>query len=256
MNSAQADDIRVTIENLSEDEGFFFTPFWIAAHNGSFDMFDRGSFSQPNWPDMTEIAENGNTGPLGEAFANSGAGMAGGRSMTVIADTVGPPPFNPGESATVDSNIGDASVSRYFNFTSMVIFSNDLFLGNDDAMAYEVFDVNGGFNGPIDILIFRRDVNDNGSEVNKAFGDAAFSTNNGQAMPEYNLIRAFLTADGDQEYLDSFLGSMTANGDFINSSFSAKGLIGWIRIEQVPVPGGLALLALGGAVAARRRRRD
>lgn len=255
--ATHADVIRVTITNENPNGGFYFTPFWIAGHNGTFDMYDRGSYSQPNWPGMTEIAENGNTGPLGGIFAASGAGMAGGRSMTVTADMLPPGVFSPGESATVDFDMGDSMVNRYLSYASMVIPSNDLFIGNDDAMAHEVFDAMGHFNGPFDILIYGRMVNDNGTEVNNAFGDAAFSLNDGQAMPEYNQIRALFSDPGDQDYLDSFIGTQVATMETITSSFGAESLIATIHVGEVPAPGSLAFLAMGGLAAAggRRRRR-
>ncbi len=249
------DEIRVTIDNMNSSEGFFFTPVWLSAQNGSFDLYDRGTFSQPNWPGMTAIAENGNTGPLDAAFHASGAGMAGGRSLVVTANTIGPPVFNPGESATVMFDIGDPTVNRFLSYASMVIPSNDLFFGNDNPMAHELFDVHGNFNGPMEILIFGHMVNDNGTEVNNAYGDAAFSLNDGQAMPEYNPIRAFFTDPGDADYLASFLGTQTASLDTINSVFGPQDVIARIRIDQIPAPGSLAFLMVGGLAATGRRRR-
>lgn len=255
-STAMADAIRVTIENRNPTEGFFFTPFWIAAHDGSFDIYDRGTYAQPHWPGITEIAENGNTGPLGAAFANSSAGMAGGRAMVVTAETIGPPVFNPGESAVVDFDLGDPTVNRYLSFASMVIPSNDLFVANDNPMAHAIFDANGMFNGPFEILIYGRDINDNGTEVNNAFGDAAFSLNDGQAMPEYLVIRSLFTDPGDPAYLESFLGTQTASNDTINAVFGPEDLVARIHVGIVPAPGSVAFLFLGGLAATGRRRRS
>ena len=250
---ALADEISITIENTNPDEGFFLTPFWVSVHNGGFDSYNHGEFAT-NFPGITEIAENGNTGPISDAFAASGAGAAGGVDATIIADTIGPPVFNPGESATFNLNVGDTMVNRYFSYASMVIPSNDLFVANGDPFAHELFDVGGNFIGPVEILIFGRDVNDNGTEVNNAFGDAAFSANDGQSVPEFAVIRSFFTDAGDDDYLASFLGTQTVSGDTINEVFGADDLIARITIDVVPAPGAAALFGVA-LLGTRRRRR-
>jgi len=253
--AALAQPLSVQIENTSVSDGFFFTPFWISASNGSFDSFSAGA-SAGGFPGITEIAEGGDTGPISTAFGASGAGMAGGVQATVTSVAFGgdAPVFSPGESTTYSLDVGDSSVNRYFSFASMVIPSNDLFIGNDNPMAYELFNGSGMFNGPMVIEIYGRDVYDNGSEYNSATGGAAFSANGGASVSESMLIRSFFTDGGDQGYLDSFIGSGTANGATIGSSFGSGDLIARITINQVPAPSGVAALVAGGLVMGRRCR--
>ncbi len=253
--SANAETLSITIENTMSSGSFFFTPVWIAAHNGGFDSFDAGAAAN-NFAGITSLAENGNTGPLSNAFAASAAGIAGGAQATVAASAFmgDAPVYSPGESTTFNLDVGDASVNRYFSFASMIVPSNDLFFGNDNATAYELFDFIGNFNGDITINIFGRDVYDNGTELNSAANDAAFSMNDGQSLPESGLIRNFFSDAGDGDYLDSFFGSNTANGATISSAFGANDIIATITITQVPAPSGAFALLGGGLIFARRRR--
>jgi len=252
---AHADVISVSIENTMGGDSFFFTPFWISASNGGFDSYNTGA-TAADFAGITQLAENGNTAPLSNAFAASAAGAAGGAQATVTATAFegDAPVFSPGESTTFNLDVGDSSINRYFSFASMVVPSNDLFVGNDDAFAYELFNAAGNFNGPLVIEIYGRDVNDNGSEVNSAANDAAFSANDGQSLPEFGVIRDFFTDIADGAYLDSFIGSNTANGATIGSGFGADDLIARITINQVPAPSGAFALLGGGLLLTRRRR--
>ncbi|MGV6815359.1 MAG: spondin domain-containing protein [Phycisphaerales bacterium] len=252
---AHGETISVSIENMMDADSFFFTPVWIAAHDGSFDTYNLGDPAS-NFPGLTDLAEGGNTAPLSASFAASSAGMAGGAQGTVTATAFAgdAPVFSPGESTTFDLDVGDASINRYFSFASMIIPSNDLFFANDNATAYQIFDAMGNFTGTTVIDIFGRDVLDNGSELNDALGGAAFSANGGTSVDEFGAIRNLFSDAGDAAYLDSFIGSNTANGATIGSSFGADDLIARITINQVPAPSSAALLLGAGVMTMRRRR--
>jgi len=254
-SAVNAEVISIQIENTGASDGFFFTPFWVSASNGGFDSYNTGEVAG-GFPGITEIAEGGNTGPLSDAFSMSAAGLAGGVETTATAVAFGgdAPVFSPGESTIFDLDVGDSSVNRYFSFASMVIPSNDLFVGNDNPFSYAIFDMAGNFNGTTVIEIYGRDVNDNGSEFNSATGGAAFSANGGSSVSESGMIRDFFTESGDSAYLTSFIGSDTANGAMIGSAFGADDLIARITITQIPTPGGLAALIGGGLLMGRRRR--
>ncbi|PCI09797.1 hypothetical protein COB72_05405 [bacterium] len=253
--SANAETISVTIENTMSSGSFFFTPVWIAAHNGGFDSYDNGALAS-NFPGLTQLAEGGDTGPISSAFSASAAGLAGGAQATVAASAFmgDAPVYSPGESATFNLDVGDASINRYFSYASMIVPSNDLFFANGNPIEHELFDLVGNFNGDLVINIYGRDVNDNGSEVNSASGGAAFSTNGGISVVESGLIRNFFSDGGDVAYLDSFIGSGTANGATISSAFGANDIIATITITQVPAPSGAFALLGGGLILARRRR--
>jgi len=253
--AVQAEIVSVTIENTMASDSFFFTPVWVAAHNGGFDSYDSGALAG-NFPGLTALAENGNTGPISNAFSASAAGLAGGSQATIAAFAFDgdAPVFSPGESTTFDLDVGDSMVNRYFSYASMIVPSNDLFFANGNPNEHELFDAMGNFNGPLVINIYGRDVLDNGTEVNSAANDAAFSANDGQSLPEFEFIRSLFSDGGDGDYLDSFIGSNTANGATIGSSFGADDLIATITITQVPTPSGAFVLLGGGLIVARRRR--
>jgi hypothetical protein len=251
--AANADVLSIQVENTLGGDNFFFTPVWVAAHNGGFDSYNGGELAS-NFPGISDIAETGNTGPISAAFADSAAGAAGGVDTTLAAFAFDgdAPVYSPGESASFELNVGDSSVNRYFSYASMVVPSNDLFFANGNPTAVELFDIDGNFNGPTVIEIYGRDINDNGTEVNSAANDAAFSTNDGQALPEFSPIRNFFTDASDSDYLASFFGSTTANGATINEAFGADTLVA--RITITPAPAGVLAFAGAGLMAARRRR--
>lgn len=227
--------LTVTVESATEGGGFFFTPFWVALHNGEFDSYDGGTLASM-WPGLTELAEGGDTGPIGAAFDLSPAGLAGGVDATIlaVAFATDAPVFNPSESVRFFLETGDRKVNRWFSYASMVIPSNDLFVANGNPLAHEVFDDEGNFNGPIVIEILGGAVNDNGTEVNDAFGGAAFSANGGKGVDEKVLIRKFFTEEGDAEYLESFVGTETVTGFTITDPFMPKEVIVRIRIDLTP----------------------
>jgi len=248
--AAHAGNVTVTFENTQAQGGFSFTPVWFALHNGGFDSYDGGA-PAANFPGITELAEDGVTGPISDAFDASAAGLAGG-VQNVLADTTGAPVFSGGESSSITLDAGDTTVNRYFSYASMVVPSNDLFVANGDPFAHEIFDAAGNFTGPVEILIFGREVNDNGTELNDAAAGAAFSANGGDGIDEDNVVTNFFDNPGADDYLLSFVNSSTVDGGVITSTFGADDLIG--RITIVPTPGAFAAFGLAGLATARRRR--
>lgn len=232
--TAQA-EVKITVENVNEGGGFFFTPFWVALHNGGFDSYDGGT-SAAMWPGLTEIAEGGDTGPISAAFAASPAGVAGGVDGTVLASAFATdaPVFNPLEKTMFTIDPGDTTVNRWFSYASMLIPSNDIFVANGNPVAHEVFGEDGRFLGPIVIEI--RNLNDNGTEVNDAFGGAAFSANGGADADEDVLIREFFSDPGDPDYLASFNGTQTVTGYTLENPFAEGDLIARITITRTAAP--------------------
>ena len=163
--AADGEAVQFTFENLQPGDGFFFTEAWVGLHNGDFDLFEQGERATPG---LEALAEGGNTELLGEEFA------APGRLQATVGN--GEVQFiSPGETIQGSIDVINPQNYRFASFASMLIPSNDAFFGNDDATAYEVFDEDGNFNGPITIDIYAEDLYDAGTEVNDGFGAAGFS---------------------------------------------------------------------------------
>lgn len=243
--------LDITFENVLPAGSFSLTPFWTAFHDGSFDTYDGGA-PAAGFPGITELAEDGLTGPISTAFGASPAAAAGGVDFTTEGDESGAPVFSPGESRTTTVQLFNTQVNRYFSYASMVVPSNDLFIGNGNPLAHEVFDAAGNFTGPVVIEVFAREINDNGTEVNNAAAGAAFSALGGEGIDESNNVTNFFDNDGASEYLLSFVGTTTADGNTVTSTFSEDNLVA--RITIVPAPGAFGVAGLGVIAAIRRRR--
>ena len=115
----------ITITNDAGPGGFSVTPLWAAFHDSGFDAFDVGDTASPG---IEQIAEVGVTGMIGPEFA--AADPDG--TATTLPSNGGPPPFQPGQSATTRVNVASTG-EVFFSFASMLVPSNDTFLGNDDA---------------------------------------------------------------------------------------------------------------------------
>jgi len=239
FTSANAQSIQVEVENLQGADGFFFTPVWVGAHDGSFDLFDVGGNATAG---LELLAEEGDFSVLSSEFA--GSGTDGG--VFSPGGFAGAPVFDPGEIASAVFNLG--ANDRYLSFASMIIPSNDGFFGNEGATDYEIFDADGNFTGPIDIIILGGDLWDSGTEVNDGLG-AAFSAVGGTSTQENGVV-------GAHQGLANFLGTGTAAGTNIGSIPGADTPIARISIRQVPEPTSFGFItALAGLASIGRRRK-
>ncbi|MGA9827115.1 MAG: spondin domain-containing protein, partial [Rhodanobacteraceae bacterium] len=164
---AGATSVRVTITSLAPANGIYVSPFWVAFHDGSFDLFDMGAAASP---ELERIAEDANTMPIASAFE---AADPAGQDATITEPSGFPglPVFDPGNSATQVFDL-DPDTQGFFTFASMVVPSNDAFVGNDDPEAYPVFNDDGSVRS-FDIVVNGNQVRDAGTEVNNEM-DAAF----------------------------------------------------------------------------------
>jgi hypothetical protein len=250
--AANAEMLSITVENTLGSGGFALTPVWFGLSDGSFETFTPGLATTA--PGITEIAELGDTQPITDRFNMQ---QPNGTQLTFASAADGPPVFSPGENATATVDVTNPGTYRFLNFASMVVPTNDLFVGNSTGI--EVFDAMGNFNGPITIDLFGADVWDNGSEVNDINDGPAFvqGVDATGGTNENGVARLLFGGDAqdDQDaidYLQSIVGITTVPGDTITSAFDEGTRLG--RITIVPTPNAAALFGVFGAAALRRRR--
>ena len=151
--------IEITVTNLQTTDGALLTPFFLATTDGVYDFFDVGSAASAS---LESLAEDGATGGRITAALNSGG----------VNEALATPggPLAPGDVRTVTFYATSTNnLTRYLSFASMVIPSNDAFIGNDSPLEIDLFDANGNLIqrvGDGAFVITGDDVYDAGTEVN------------------------------------------------------------------------------------------
>ncbi|HHP7232100.1 MAG TPA: spondin domain-containing protein [Xenococcaceae cyanobacterium] len=227
-------EVTIKIENTAPDNGVFLTPVWVGLHDGDFDAYD---FLRPVSPGVERLAEDGDTTAISTEFSDSGAGGA----ETVITggeDEV----IAPGEVATVTLTVnGNNPANRYFNFLSMVVPSNDAFIGNFNHRDLPIFDSQGNFLG-LDLLIRGDDVVDAGTEVNDELeaNTAFFSqTTPNTGVTQDGIVRRHPGFRAEGRILSEDGTSENAPAAFNNADFKANGYqVARITVstEELPLP--------------------
>jgi hypothetical protein len=246
--SAMPTFFRVTFENLAPAQGTLLTPLWFGVHagepaQGGFDLYDLGS---PASMALERLAEDGDPAPLVTAFD---AGNTAGRFVdgVLFGPGVGPgspPIFGPGGIASIDISYDfGPSPMAYFSYASMVIPSNDAFIGNGNPLGIPLFDLGGNFLGA-DFIVLGSAVRDAGTEVNDEI--PANTAALGQTVPNTGV-----NENGVVSIHPGFLpgGNILAaipSGDFTQDGYQ----VARIRVERIPEPApwwlmGAGLVALG-----------
>jgi hypothetical protein len=237
--SAQPVQIRVSVQNLAPSNSISFAPLRVGFSSGTFDAFNNG---QTATAPIISIAEGGSGSDWFPAFT-------GAEPNATLGTVVGMPagPLLPGATATSIFTV-DPSINRFFTFASMVVPSNDHFIGNDSPTEYNLFDSAGNLTLTT-ISQFGSDIWDAGSETDDP-ANAAFLMGgvNAQRVAQNGVVNFNFSR------LDTFNGLTTAAGYTFQRQFSASDEVYRISFEVVPAPGAMALLGCMGLVGVRRRR--
>ncbi|MBC2606178.1 spondin domain-containing protein [Pelagicoccus albus] len=221
--NAHAVTVQVTVENIGSHDGLWFTPVFFGFHDGSFDTFDSGSYASSS---IESLAEGGDASGL----ASDIMGVAGSKHHVLLQDGSGAPPgvlFAPGESASFRIDL-DATLNRYLSFASMVVPSNDIFIGNEDPMGIELFDGYGNLNMDLSFDLFGANIWDAGTELNDLMG-APLSPLGGISTDTMSPISLL-----GQAGLDGFQGAALATGTNLSDYLSTHDSLARISVQQVP----------------------
>lgn len=207
-------NVSINVVNLQEDGGFFFTSVWAGLHDGNFDLFDSGAAPSPG---LELLAEDGDPSLLQAEF--------GADTQTQVGETPVAPTTNLAQSVV----ISEPTEARFFSFASMMLPSNDAFFGNDDPVAYELFDAQGNPTGPIEITILAQDIYDAGTEQNNAQG-LPFLVGGQDTTATETDLGIFELADG----LAPYVGRETATGDVVADELDSSDPVARISVTVAP----------------------
>lgn len=282
--AAAATTVNITFTNAVVGGDLYLTPLALSLH----DRFDNFTANREATAAIEALAEDGATDPINNAIEDFN-GRSRGRATTVGLGTTGvsgnfngdgtPALIEPGEVVSASIDLTDTGLlgtdEIYFSYLSMILPSNDFFIGNPRSGEHEIFDAAGNFNdggaGFISFDVTLARVFDAGTELNSDGSDgileyAPFSvggqTGPNQGPDENGEILRLTSGAGNAAGLDltNLLGTRTGAGTVVEAVPTGRhDLIGTFRIEIAPVPlpaaAPLLLVGLGGMAMVGRRRK-
>jgi hypothetical protein len=251
--AADAVPLRVTLTNISPVGGVGVSPLWVGFHDGSFDVFSPGSAASSG---VERTAEDGDNSAITALFTGS------------VQGTLPGDPAFPGDIRSALFDVDTRGAGRYFSYLSMVVVSNDFFIGNGTPTAIDLSGLKPG--ETLSLLAGQpfqpgreNVVYDAGTEVNDfqfslanaAFGIPGGQTGPDQGTPENGVVTA-VQGDPFAGFLNVPPGFTSGPLDFNDPSIYQA--VARIDITAVPEPASLALLlgAVGAFGAVRLRGRQ
>ena len=230
--------IQVTITNLQAASGALLTPVFLATTNGTYDVFNVGQAASAS---LERLAEDGTRQPqIDAAFASGRVNQA--------VSTNGGPIAPGGTRSVVLTAFSSNTRSRFLSYASMVIPSNDAFIGNDDPTELNLFDSAGRLiqrSGSSAYIVGGDEVWDSGTEVNDEIPSNTAAL--GQAVPntgvtEFGVIRQHPGFQGSSRLGGAIGNILTAHP---NADFTLPGS-DLLRIEITSLDGDDLLIGGGG----------
>lgn len=168
LHTASTETVTVTVTNASATGGNFLTPVFTSLHDGSFDLFNVGAAASIG---LERIAEDGAIAPLVAEFGTA-------TNHSGVTGIAGSGPIAPGQTVIASLAVDNAASQRFFTYASMIIPSNDAFIGNGNPEMFALFTADGRYTGPVEFTVTGARVWDAGTEVNTE-EDAAFLNQTG-----------------------------------------------------------------------------
>jgi hypothetical protein len=235
---ALAVDVRVTVENLAPQNSVSLAPFRFGFGSGTFDAFNNNEaaflLGFPTIADapIVTVAEGGSGSNWFPAFAAA-------EPNANLGSVLGPGgPFLPGQANSAVISVDPSN--RFFTFGTMVVPSNDHFLGNANPLAFEVFDAGGN----LILNQFTENASriwDAGSETENPLNAAFLAVGTNANRENENGVVTFNFTD-----LAAFNGLQTAPGYTFNSNLLAADTpVLRVSFAVVPEPATIALAGLG-----------
>jgi hypothetical protein len=243
---AEPVQVKVTITSLAPANGAAFSPVFIGAHDGTYTSFTSGTAAGAG---IRNVAELGSSTSVASEFATV---QPNGIASTIIASTngFGPGIFLPGGSGSAIL-ILDPVKNRYLNFGSMVVPSNDTFMGNASPTAVPLFDANGSFIAQT-FTVSGSQLWDAGSEVNGLSGAAFVAGSNAMDRTAENSVVTQINAT--TQFTPYLNASTPANYTFTKPP-AATDQVASFSFQVVPEPTSIALFgAITAFVIGRRRK--
>ena len=218
--------VQVTVEvqmtNLAPQNGANLTPLWIGFHDGTFDTFDFGGRASAS---VERLAEDGDTVFISDDFHAADNQFI---DSTIVADNSEVPIVQFGQTATQQFTI-DSDIHKYVSLLSMVVPSNDAFVGNSNPRAYSIFD-DDDFQS-LTVMWMGDDVYDAGTEVNDEVpANTAFF---GQMLPNSGVTENNSIRD-HPGLLPPGSGGIVDDPSFVNADFSENGyVLGRVTIRLI-----------------------
>ena len=254
-NAAEARPISVTLTNTSPTGGVGLSPLWVGFQSGTFNTFTPGATASAG---VVQTSEDGNNTVITGLFAAA--------VPTGLQGTLAGGPAFPGAVRTGVFDVNTATTGRYLDYLSMVVVSNDFFVGNANPTAIDLSTLAPGQTvsfliGVPNVSGGQNIVYDAGAEVNDflfslangAFGIPGGQTAPGQGNAQNGVITA-VTGDPYAAFLNAPVGFTSGNLNFNTAAlYTSVGRIDITALVPEPVSGGLFAGAVGLLALLRRR---
>jgi hypothetical protein len=218
--------LTVQIENRAASNSVSFAPLHLGLHSGSYDAFNLGQVAGAA---IISVAEGGSGSAWLPAFASA--------DPTAVVGTIGGPLF-PGQMRSMAWAV-DPLQNPYFTYASMVIPSNDFFIGNDNPQGIRLFDA-GGQLQTTSITVRARNIWDAGSEIFDPAASAFVGDNDLRQAQNSVVSFNFAELAGFNGFTTGanyvFTSGLVADSEVYRISFS---------VSPVPEPQALSLMLAG-----------